>query len=256
MDWGRAKSVLIISFLLLNILLGYQLWLDIREQLNVNVNSAELPQDKLLLMKQKRISLTANLPLETPKLSDITYVLRSSSVENKEPVKLDQPVDSAIIFTKSELVKTLGHVIPGLNEYAYDLLMDRNGVFVLYQMVEGHPMFDVKHVKLELYNSNQKITAFQQDRIEVLGTGEAKQVLPAAKIVTSLIETYLPDGSVISNIQLGYHGQIFDSEKQAAAPYWRVMLEDGKMYYVHAISGEVATDEEQEQGEAAANVLH
>ena len=34
---------------------------------------------------------------------------------------------------------------------------------------------------------------------------------------------------------------------------YRVMLENGQLFYVHAISGEVATDEE--QGEAAANGL-
>jgi len=32
MDWGRAKSVLIVSFLVLNVLLGYQLWLNVRDQ--------------------------------------------------------------------------------------------------------------------------------------------------------------------------------------------------------------------------------
>ncbi|CAM4375110.1 regulatory protein YycI of two-component signal transduction system YycFG [Paenibacillus endophyticus] len=250
MDWGRAKNVLIISFLLLNVLLGYQLWLDIREQLNLNVNTAELPQDKVLLMQQKRISLEANLPLETPELGDLTYNLHSDSRKNAEPVILDKPVDSTIIYSKKELLKTLGNRIPELDQYAFDLLNSSVDQFVLYRVVEGRPMFDVK---LTLYISDQKIISFLQDRVELLGTGEAKQVLPAAKIVASLIETYLPDGAVISDIQLGYKGQIFDSEKQVSAPSWRVMLEDGHLFYVHAISGEVATDEA--QGEAAANGL-
>ncbi|MCA0756333.1 two-component system regulatory protein YycI [Paenibacillus sp. N4] len=240
MDWGRAKSVLIMSFLLLNILLGYQLWMDIREQLNVNVNTAELPQDKVQLMQQKRISLEAKLPLEAPKLGDLQYLLHSESRSNKDPVQLDTPVDSKIIFTNSELVKALGKDIPDIDQYVYDSLSSSVDVFVLHRMVEGHPMFDAK---LKLYISNQKITAFQQDRVELLGTGEAKQVLPASKVVASLIESYLPDGAVITDIQLGYHGQIFDSEKQVSAPSWRVLLESGPPYYVHAISGEVATDE-------------
>ncbi|KRE53544.1 two-component system regulatory protein YycI [Paenibacillus sp. Soil522] len=250
MDWGRAKNVLIISFLLLNILLGYQLWLDIREQLNINVNTAELPQDKVLLMQQKRISLEANLPLETPDLGDLQYLLHSDSRKNAEPVTLDKPVDSTIIYSKAQLVKTLGSRIPELDQYEFDLLNSSVDKFVLYRVVEGRPMFDVK---LTLYISNQKITSFLQDRVELLGSGEAKQVLPAAKAVASLIETYLPDGAVISDIQLGFKGQIFDSEKQVSAPSWRVMLENGQLFYVHAISGEVATDEK--QGEAAANGL-
>jgi regulatory protein YycI of two-component signal transduction system YycFG len=248
LDWGRAKSVLIISFLLLNVLLGYQLWLDIREQLNVNVNTAELPQDKILLMQQKRISLDANLPLETPKLGDLTYLLRSESRGKEESVPLDAPVDSKVIFTKSELVKALGRYIPDIDQYVYDSLSSSMEVVVLHRAVEGHPMFDAK---LLLYISNQKITSYQQDSVELLGMGEAKQVLPATKVVASLIETYLPDGAVIADIQLGYHGQIFDSEKQVSAPSWRVLLENGPPYYVHAISGEVATDET--NGEEAGN---
>lgn len=246
MDWSRAKSVLIISFLMLNVLLGYQLWLDIREQLNASGNFAELPQDKLLLMQQKRIALTANLPLDTPKLSDLTYLLHTGGTSESEPEALSKPVDSALVFTKSELVKALGSQVPELEDYAYDHHNSRDGVFVLNRMVEGRPMFNVR---LELYNSNLKITGYRQDRVELVGMGEEKQVLPAAKVVASLIETYLEEGSVITDIQLGYHGQIFDSEKQVSQPTWRVMLEDGKVYFVHAISGEVAADSEEDSAE-------
>lgn len=251
MDWSRAKSVLIISFLMLNILLGYQLWVDISDQLNANVNSAVLPQDKVQLMEQKRITLAANLPPDTPKLSDITYLLHSDSQQHYLPKKLKEPVDSALIFSSSELANALGDQIPDIEKYAYDLHNSRNGVlFVLHRMVEGRPMFNVK---LELYISNLKMTGFQQDRVEEIRMGEAKQVIPAAKVVASLIETYLEEGSVIADIQLGYHGQIFDSDKQVSAPSWRVMLEDGKMYYVHAISGEVTTDGgEEDDGNKAA----
>nr|WP_208414743.1 two-component system regulatory protein YycI [Paenibacillus castaneae] len=237
--------------MLLNILLGYQLWLDIREQLHVNVNTAELPQDKILLMQQKHISLEANLPLETPKLGDLNYLLQSDSRDNVEPVMLETPVDSKVIYSRSELKKTLGSRIPDLDQYVFDLKNSSVDVFSLNRVVDGHPMFDVK---LELSISNQKITAFQQDRIELLGIGEEKQVLPAVKVVGSLIETYLPDGAVITDIQLGYHGQIFDSEKQVAAPSWRVLLENAPPFYVHAISGEVSTDEV--KAETAANGLH
>ncbi|MHA6481637.1 two-component system regulatory protein YycI [Paenibacillus sp. strain BS8-2] len=241
MDWGRAKSVLIMSFLMLNVLLGYQLFNDIREQLDANVNSAELPQDKVLLMQQKRITFasSANLPSDTPKLGDLTYLLHSDVHQKPVPTPLEKPVDSALNFSKGQLIKAIGDQVPELEHYVYDIHNSREGVFVLHRMVDGLPMFNVE---LELYNSNLKITGFLQDRVELIGRGEEKQVLPASKIVASLIETYLPEGSVITDIQLGYHGQIFDSEKQVSTPSWRVMLEDGNVYYVNAISGEVATD--------------
>ncbi|RIX52018.1 hypothetical protein D3P08_13635 [Paenibacillus nanensis] len=239
MDWSRAKSVLIISFLMLNVLLGYQLWLDIREQLNVNMNTDELPQDKVQLMGQKRITLSANLPAGTPKLSDLTYLLISDSRKLTQPVPLKEPIDSALNFNKAELAKALDGQIPDIESYAYDLHNSRDGVFVWYRIVDGRPMFNVK---LELYTSNLKITGFKQDLVADIIEGEEKQVIPAAKVVASLIETYLEEGSDITDIELGYHGQIFDSEKQVSAPSWRVILEDGEIFYVHAISGEVATE--------------
>jgi len=57
--------------------------------------------------------------------------------------------------------------------------------------------------------------------------------------VRLLAERYLKSGDVIRDIRLGYHGPMYDSESQLLAPKWRVMLEDGDIYYVHAISGEV-----------------
>ncbi|GGG71628.1 two-component system regulatory protein YycI [Paenibacillus radicis (ex Gao et al. 2016)] len=246
MDWGRAKSVLIISFLLLNILLGYQLWGDIREQLNANKNTAELPQETVAIMKQKRIELDATLPLETPKLRDLTYSLTNGGPEAQKEVKLAQPVDSKIIFSPSELQKTLGHIIPDLDQYRFDITMSTDKVWMLYRVADNRPMFDVK---LELFYSNQKITSYKQVRVDVLGPGETKEqtVLPASKAVAPFIERNLPDGSIIRDIQLGYHGQTFDTETQVSAPYWRVLMDDGIVYYIHAISGEVAQDKEQQQ---------
>ncbi|MCR8658518.1 two-component system regulatory protein YycI [Paenibacillus endoradicis] len=239
MDWSRAKSALIFSFLLLNLLLGYQLWSEVRTEVNANANTAELPADKLQLMQQKKITLSTNLPSETPRMGDLTYLLQSDSMENRKAALIIPPVDSSVVFTSKQLTRSLGDLIADLDEYSYDVHSSRDGVFVLQRMVDGRPMFQTK---LELYNSNLKITAFLQDRVEITGTGEAQQVLSASKIVSSLIESYLENGSVIVDIQLGYYGQIFDSEVQVATPAWRVMLDDSKVYYVDAISGEVLTD--------------
>lgn len=239
MDWGRAKSVMIFSFLLLNILLGYQLWTDVRAQLNANANSAELPADKLQIMQQKRITLSTILPSETPMMGDLTYLLHSDSMENRKPTLIVPAADSAVVFNENQLVRSLGELIPDLTEYVYDVHSSRDGVFVMHRTVDGRPMF---HTKLELYNSNLKITAYLQDRVQITRTGEKQQVLAASKVVSSLIESYLEPGAVIVDIQLGYYGQIFDSEVQVATPSWRVMLDDSKIYYVDAISGEVLTD--------------
>ncbi len=52
----------------------------------------------------------------------------------------------------------------------------------------------------------------------------------------------MPSGSVIKEIRLGYHGQLLDSQMQSAVPLWpvwRVSLESGESYYIHAFNGAI-----------------
>lgn len=239
MDWGKAKTVLIVAFILLNLLLGYQVWSELRAELNANQKQAELPADKLLIMQQKNITLSASLPRETPKMGDITYLLEIRDAKDAKVRELNPFVDSSIVFNDQQLRYTLGDIVPNISDYSYDVNSSSDGVFVLNRMVNGKPMF---FTRLELYNSNLKITGYSQDSVEIISYGEEKTVLAASKIITSLVDSYVEENSVIIDIQLGYYGQIFDSDTQVATPAWRVMLDDTKIYYVDALSGEVLTD--------------
>ncbi|MBO7747086.1 two-component system regulatory protein YycI [Paenibacillus sp. MWE-103] len=238
MDWGRAKSVLIIAFLLLNLVLGYQLWSNIREGRDASTDVNDLRPETQALMKEKGIKLDTSIPSETPELKDLTFRAKTK-LGAGERRELQTPVDSKAVFNEKELLASLGGVIPDLNKYAFGENLDSE--FVFYRTVEGRPMFDVK---LELFYSNLKITAYKQDVIEVLPSEKstAQAVLPATKALATLIEKQLHDGAVIKEIKLGYHGQIFNSDVQVSAPTWRVLLEDGGQFYMNAISGEVVTE--------------
>ncbi|AZN38842.1 two-component system regulatory protein YycI [Paenibacillus albus] len=238
MDWGRAKSVLIFAFLLLNLVLGYQLWSNIREGLRTSANVSDLSPETQSLMEEKKIKLGTSIPSETPELRDLTYKVKVG-LGKGERHELKTPVDSKVVFVDKDLQASLGGIIPELDEYTLGPRLENE--FILYRMAEGRPMFDVK---LELFYSNQKITAYRQDLIELLVSekAQAQTVLSATKVVTSLIENQLKNGAVIQEIKLGYHGQIFNSDTQVSAPTWRVLLEDGGQYYMNAISGEVVTE--------------
>jgi regulatory protein YycI of two-component signal transduction system YycFG len=243
MDWSRAKSVLIIAFFLLNILLGYQLWSNIREGLSASGDVSNLPADTVAIMQKKNIKLeTTSIPLETPELRDLTYRV-TTKLGAAERIDLKQPVDSKIVFNEGQLQEELGSVIPELGEYSF-VDTNWNDEFVLYRVAGTLPIFDVK---LVLYHSNQKITAYKQDRIELVSTeeGPKQTVLSATKALDLLIGNHLHNGAVIKEIKLGYHGQIFNnSETQVAAPSWRVLLEDGSVIYVNAISAEVVIEKD------------
>lgn len=246
MDWRRAKSVLIFSFFMLNILLGYQLWTEWRERLNTTVDWTSLPAETQQIMREKNITfmVEAKIPTETPNMrSELTYSFRQRIGTNPgDRIALAQPPVSMIVFDEQELQKSLGDTIPELGNYQFDDLSGRQGVFVFNRLALGYPMFKIH---LELYYSDQRILAYGQDLIDIRPSEGAKdqQVLPASKAIANLIERNLPDGSTIKEIRLGYYGEIFPGvERQVCAPSWRVLLENGEVYYVNAINAEVATE--------------
>lgn len=238
MDWGRAKNVLIYAFLLLNLLLGYQLWIDLRDQVNASLDFNSLSGPIQQIMEEKDIRVLSSIPAATPRLPDITYQYPGDEPAG-EPTPLAQPVDSKMIYTFSELVKEIEDEIPDIGSYQYDELESEVGKFVLHPLVqEKWPLFTVR---LELIYSDQKITGYRRAAIDLqpLAGDEEQEVLPASKALSSLIEKYLPQGSAVTHISLGYYGELFNSESQVAAPMWRFLLEDGRAYYVNGISADV-----------------
>lgn len=237
MDWSRAKSVLIYAFLLLNIVLGYQLWQDVRDQINTEQDWTTLSEETRRIMDVKQIQVTSKIPSETPSLREITY-----RYEKKTSFKniLTTPIESRVLYaTKREMVRALEEAIPHIEMYQLDQQLSDESKFVLHQqMVNGLPLFEVK---LELYYENREIVAFRQQyaEIEDSKTAQEQKILPASQALDTLIEKNLPPGTVVTDIQLGYHGQVFDTDTQVAAPTWRLLLDNGDIYYMNAINGAV-----------------
>jgi regulatory protein YycI of two-component signal transduction system YycFG len=201
-------------------------------------------------MQAKNIRVTGAIPPETPALKDLTYRFTSKPGDETRQT-LKAPVDSKIVYlSEEELRSGLAEAIPDLEQYSFDPEVISDKMFVFYRLTDTFPIFDVK---LELYHSNQKITAFHQDLVEIIPSDEAKgqTVLSAAQAIASLIDKYVQANSVIKEIRLGYHGQFFDSDTQVAAPSWRALLEDGTVYYVDAISGKVDSNQDNPSSTAA-----
>lgn len=238
MDWGRAKSVLISAFLLLNIILGYQLWMDVRDQAQSNLDIASLSENAQRALENKHVQVTAQIPRETPILPEMIY--RSSAPAVQQPVKLSRPVDSQLIFNEDELKSQLNDEIQNINKYEYDPFIAEEGIFVMHPLINNDlPLFNAN---LELYYSNQKIISYTAPQLIVDGENEGQprqEILSASVALGTLIEKELPDNAVVKDISLGFYGQPLDSNRFKAEPVWRIVLESGEFYYVQGINGEV-----------------
>lgn len=249
MDWSRAKSVLIFSFLLLNLVLGLQLWRDLRDTAGPSLDFKSLDAGTQRLMEAKDIQVLAPIPDGTPELPKLSYTYMQGGEGKK--VKLVKPVDSRLIFSPSELTKALRSEIPDISNYDYDPLAeyDTKGVFsafVLHPLVEDRwPLFKVN---LELYYSNQKITEYREIPVKLTTTKEKETALPAAKALGRLVGNYLPLKAIVKDIRLGYYGRDFNSDNQVAVAVWRFILEDGQEYYVQ-MNGDVISPKTEQTGE-------
>lgn len=237
MDWGRAKSVLIVSFLLLNLLLGYQLWYDQVSPAGANPDAQEFAQEIAQMMALKNIKMNAEVPKDTPKLRKIEVRI-TPPLGNPPTVFLSSPFPVSDLEDKSSLKNTLSKQIPDGENYKLDSFDTKEKTYVFYQMHGLYPMFDVR---LELHADEESVTTFSQNHAEVLsGAVEKEQkVLSGMKAVEILVGNYLQSGSTIIDVQLGYHGQAFNSETRILAPYWRFVTDRGDRFFVHAITGAV-----------------
>ena len=231
MEWGKVKTILILSFLCLNLLLGAQLWENRLKEFPLIPDEAAEQVEELL--RAKGIVLRQEIPKETPNVREISIQFQ---VQNGKRTELAEPVP--VLLSEERWRERLKEQIPGLQEYAIDRTRSDERSIVLNQTFGGIPMIQVD---LVLYVSEDRITSFSQSYVKVQPFRDQKEVaaLSALRVVQAMAETKLKEGSVIEEIRLGYHGQLFDSDTQVLAPKWRITMENGDIYYVHAISGEM-----------------
>ncbi|GIP40604.1 hypothetical protein J31TS4_38840 [Paenibacillus sp. J31TS4] len=240
MDWGKAKSILILSFLFLNLLLGYQLWTTYYEQTHAETDTTLIVEETNKLLSEKRIQLQADVPKDMPKLRSFT--VRFLGEQQEDVVPLSPPVKLANVLSRN-FAKELAAKTPVKNasDYALDNVRTQDGVYVFNQVIDKVPMFDVN---LILYEKKGEFVGYKQAYVEVQSGGEQKEqkeqkVISAYTAIRSLAETYLEEGSVIKDVRLGYHGQSFDSETRYMLPFWRITPAEGTPFYVQAYIGEV-----------------
>ncbi|TBL77439.1 two-component system regulatory protein YycI [Paenibacillus thalictri] len=238
MDWGRVKSILIFSFLILNLILGYQLWTSRSVQLQSVADASTALEEIKHLVRTKNIQLPSELPKDVPKLKEIV-VRFDENMKSDKQIPLQLPFRYNPLLSKGAMKDmTAKMAIQHIESYQYDPVESKNGVYVFHQLNGTLPMFEVK---LELYEQNGQISAYKQGYVEVQSEGEQKEqkVIPMHIALRSLIENYMPNNSVITSMKLGYHGQVYNSQTMYMVPSWRVALANGDFYYIHALNGAV-----------------
>ncbi|MGC4378364.1 two-component system regulatory protein YycI [Fictibacillus sp. Mic-4] len=274
MDWKRTKTIFILTFLVLNLFLGYQLYMKVNK--NKLQNLVEQPLEKKLA--DKHISYKGTIPAYDQKetlISGQRYTFTTDEVKElkaKDILVDDTDEGNTLVF---ELKKPLGlaksnekkidelesfikdHSSRG-DEYEFFKFDKEDNVVWFSQMyqdkqifVDTNPMVGTNAVaekntaeqpsgtiKCEL-DEKGNLIRFTQTYISVMRQGAPQEIISPKKALGRLLNTnHLVKGDSIQHIVLGYYSLANVEDVQVYAPTWSIETEDAH-YLVNAIDSSV-----------------
>lgn len=233
LDWSKAKNIFIITFLLLNILLGYQIYIkQIGYTHNLEWTSSNMDELNELL-RQQNLKLNVEIPKDLPQMHflQVKNIIVSKNQEAE--------IEAGYLLNKEELEVKIKELVHSFNQYDYNQI-ESSGLdhLVYYQEKNGFPFFGAKLI-IDIIEENK--VSYTQNYYEVISQGLDRQVISSHSALRTVLDQQLiPKDAVIEQITLGYHGQTNQSTIQVLTPVWRItysseeQLED---IYVNAMSG-------------------
>lgn len=281
MDLSRAKTILIMAFLVLNFFLGLLLWQNPRNLRVQGGLTAEEAEQAKTALREAGFELQTALPRQTPRLS-LLHVSRpplnednwaarfwpgggaqkrtaspgeTYFVKGQEQLKINasghlvfrQPAGGSAVpaeegrLLADRLLRERSLLEDGLK---FDLSFPAGGNVQVYRYLniyQGFPLFN-NFTNVHLHAEG--IGEIGIYRLQPLSfSGREIQVVSAAMAVQTLLNQ---PGSFkaknITDLSLGYYSQVYNAERWEIAPVWRFAAADGTVFYVNAFTGEAEHD--------------
>ncbi|WP_209125186.1 two-component system regulatory protein YycI [Alkalihalobacillus sp. BA299] len=252
MDWSRAKTIFIITFILLNSFLFYQLReLNHANQINLIIEATlqerlkemnvtiddtveeEIQSGFLIVGKNIEISEDAVKGL---KGQEITFVNKTKMISRlDEPYPLDQG------SIRQQVDRFLSEFVLNGEFYEFSSQEEERNQLMFIQQYDGKVMYSFDEAPLILQlNDKEQIVAYQQVIYEVDESGREQEFLSGLKAIERLLNEHLISANqTITEVDFGYYSFFKQlGDVQVFAPMWRISV-NGKDYLVNAIDGSV-----------------
>ncbi len=253
MDWSKTKSVFIITFLILNIFLGYQL--DQKRDSSQLKAIQELTIEEELA--EEEIKFEA-LPKEPEELSYISGKVQIFTVDDvkglknqevnietagvlkgvfKDPIKISTTDQVKIQqFVKDNLLAGESYTVWNVDEEA--------GTIVLVQQYKNYKVFgqslNISGVIYLYVNDDHEVVSYEQTLIPEFKEHELEELITPLSTLGNLLDNkHLKSGSHVSKMEIVYYPLVPYSESQLLAPTWHVVIDDKIDIYVNAIEGQI-----------------
>ncbi|MBB5324103.1 regulatory protein YycI of two-component signal transduction system YycFG [Anoxybacillus tepidamans] len=256
MDWSKTKTIFIITFLILDLFLGYQfmqkrsssqldviLETTIEEQLEANgITYVEIPKEitKASYVSGKSKIFTRE---ETEKLTNQKVTTSNQPVLQATFV---QPVSLANFKDPYSLNEFLQQNIIGGKNYAFWSFDEKSQTIICFQKYGNKMIYkNVSSMLLLHLNDKKEVVSYEQTMLDDLEKYEKKQdIIPAIKAIETLYKKdYLKPGDRVTTIELGYYALVQFTASQVLTPTWHIVVNGKKDYFIHAFEGQIINDE-------------
>lgn len=254
MQWDQIKTLLILSFLILNIYLLVQ-FTEKQEQADLSVleHTESTIEDQLEAENIKIPNLSNKKYNETfisvaPKLivNDELKKLKELKNQDNEVIqnrlivsKIDEPIKVSERSNQENLNNLLDELVLFPDSYSLWEWNEQANMIVYFQEKIDRPIYyNQSGLVLFYLNEQNEITHYTQT---VLGEDEENE--DSRDLITSMraIETLydsdkLESNDEITSVEMGFHTRVpLDSGVQVFAPTWEVEVNDESRYFVNAI---------------------
>lgn len=248
MDWSRAKTILIVSFLCLNLFLGYQLWENQKQQ-SIQGQVSQIQMEELVKrLKDADIAITdESVSEELPEMSNMRVVIKNLSESYNhqrvaethwEHSQLEVLFEEAIPLPDVEAERNalIASEVELFDQYELEPSSSTDDVLLYEQQINGYPVF-TSQLLVEL--SEQGWSRYKQTYYIPEDQGASRQVVSAYTTLAVLLDNgLLSAGEEVQQIRLGYVVEQLDTDVQFLVPAWQVMHTNG-IHYVNGFTGMV-----------------
>ncbi|MED0675342.1 two-component system regulatory protein YycI [Aneurinibacillus thermoaerophilus] len=264
MDWSKAKTILIITFLLLDLFLGYQVMMSQNRDMEIAPQGELIPSSLEELLKTRNIKLETEIPTEMPPEMNYVNVRFTSFASHLQKltgqivgqqgvgvtVKFNKPLLLTNLINKEELLKKVERYIAYSQDYTYDKKRSSKTLQCYVQQYGKYPIFSAP---LEIMNDRNRMLGYRQIHVQIVNQGTGRKIIPAFTAIRTLLDNgYIRYGEAISDVTVGYFGHMYDADIQVLAPVWRV-VHTGGIQYVNGITGAIEQAPPLEKNQAISN---
>ncbi|MBP2028721.1 regulatory protein YycI of two-component signal transduction system YycFG [Acetoanaerobium pronyense] len=257
MDWAKAKTYLILAFAITNIILMSNIFSDYGGSLNKTYFSKESIENFNELLTQQGISLSTELPKDTPKMGTLKVEYEKIDEEKLDVLYSDYGMGLQVMDRKQITINSYHNI----QEISKENVIKESEKFM--KAHDDTWDYEIKYIKEEdefttiYYNSlfedmflEESYMSFTYDihggfnlemiRLHVLEKGKnKKEVMTSVEAVMRTL-SQLERGDDITEIRLGYYlymdqsVPITQTRSATAFPSWRIKTADGRYFYVQA----------------------